>query len=201
MPGAIGRNGPWGQIAVLDFKIDVADLVAEPNRAFGGQIVGVGADDIGNAVDFLNVGGRFGDHEDCTSLKYRVRRECVVDVAAQPVTANVFVEGIRVIDFDEVQDVAVRAGRGLVVDFGDDETGFAARRPGWFDGGTRVADGCADGIAIIAKLGNGGRRVGGMTASGGAQIKRVGYGDGSRTELGPELAVVTAIASENIANA
>ena len=82
-----------------------------------------------NSVGGLEIFGILGDDQKTLSLKDRSGRKYKIDGAREPVTAEVFIPELRIIDLDEPE---IRAGLGkerAVHDLGNQQASAAGGRP------------------------------------------------------------------------
>ena len=157
MPGAAGRHRPWIHIRVRNRQQD-CPLVIQQLQCVGFlQAAGVWADDIGDAIDVLDALRRCHRHQKGAAGQDCPRRKRVGHASTDELEpADVLEVGIGIVEFDELEVVAIGARRGFVHDFGNDDRGQAAARAKWFMGvRERIHRGASD-VAEVTKLGRGG---------------------------------------------
>ena len=94
MPGAVGGDRPRRFAGVGDFKVDGAGVVAQPHRAGVFQRAGVRPNDVGDAVNALDVPRRPGHDQEPASWQNRVGRKTEINVAGEPIAADVLDERV-----------------------------------------------------------------------------------------------------------
>ena len=148
MACAIGRGRPGRSAAIIDLQENRAHSIAQTDRpGVIGQIIRIRAEHAGEAIDALQIGGRFGDDQEAAAGHDCARRKGVVDIAGEPEAADVFrrAEGVEQLDvFKTVSYEAVAIGihdtariRRVVHDFGNDQARFAAGLAHWLQTGRR----------------------------------------------------------------
>ena len=184
MAGAIRRDRPRRFVGVGNLQVNRPSVVAQPHQPGTLQSVRIRSDDVGDTVSALNVRGRFGHDQKRAPLQDRVRRKCKINIAGQPIPADVLEERIGVKQLDVFQRCAVGARRGLIHDLGNDQAGLAA-------GGTerfprqcqRTAPGCGRDPEVACWNGRGRRPVPGRARlQGGGERKK----NGDQPERSPE---------------
>ena len=176
VPRAIRGGGPRVAAVVIHFQQDEVVIVPQPNLpTIIRQALGEWAEHARDAVNQLNVRWHSRDDDEAAALQNRAGREGVVDVARKPVAGDVLVEGIRVVDFHELQLGLVGPDEHVarvIHDFRDDQAGLPTRRPQRFGARRHGVDGAARRGRELVELRDG-RLVCSVAGDGEPEIKPV----------------------------